>query len=103
MEGSGLTPAARQPRKRLAKARKARAVPPLFSEGRNAMAREYNAWDKTFYHRAIQTKIGQGLREQYDQDLARPLPHNLFTLVMQLGGQQEREPGEWPGWKKPDR
>jgi len=54
------------------------------------MAREYNAWDKTFYHRAIQTKIGQGLREQYDQDLARPLPHNLFTLVMQLGEQQER-------------
>jgi hypothetical protein len=67
------------------------------------MAREYNAWDKTFYHRAIQTKIGQGLREQYDQDLARPLPHNLFTLVMQLGEQQEREPDEWPGWKKPDR
>jgi hypothetical protein len=69
------------------------------------MAREYNAWDKTFYHRAIQTKIGQGLREQYDQDLARPLPHNLFTLVMQLGEQQERErePGERPERKKPDR
>jgi hypothetical protein len=63
------------------------------------MAREYNAWDKTFYHRAIQTKIGQGLREQYDQDLARPLP------LMQLGEQQERErePGERPERKKPDR
>jgi hypothetical protein len=100
MEGSGLTPAARLPRKRLAKARKARAVPPLFPKG---VMPKYNAWDKTFYHRAIQTKIGQGLREQYDQDLARPLPHNLFTLVMQLGEQQEREPDEWPGWKKPDR
>ena len=66
------------------------------------MTREYNAWDKTFYHRAIQTKIGQGLREQYDQDLARPLPHNLFTLVMQLGEHQEREPGERPERKKPD-
>jgi len=66
------------------------------------MAREYNAWDKTFYHRAIQTKIGQGLREQYDQDLTMPLPHNLFTLVMQLG-EQQRGPGERPERKKPDR
>ena len=65
------------------------------------MAREYNAWDKTFYHRAIQTKIGQGLREQYDQDLARPLPHNLFTLVMQLGGSKSANPANGPGGKSP--
>ena len=64
---------------------------------------EGDPWKTTFYHRAIQTKIGQGLREQYDQDMARPLPHNLFTLVMQLGEQQEREPGERPERKKPDR
>jgi hypothetical protein len=32
------------------------------------MAREVNPWNKTFYDRVIQTKIGQGLREQYEQD-----------------------------------
>ena len=46
-----------------------------------------NPWNKTFYDRVIQTKIGQGLREQYEQDLARPLPHKLSTLLMQLSEQ----------------
>jgi len=63
------------------------------------MAREYNAWDKTFYHRAIQTKIGQGLREQYDQDLARFLPQKLSTLLTQLSEQENSERGQ-PGRKK---
>jgi hypothetical protein len=103
MEGSGLTPAGRQPPRRIDQSSESRSRAAIFSEGRNVMAREYNAWEKTTYHRAIQTKIGQGLREQYDQDLARPLPHNLFTLVIQLGEQQEREPGDWPGQKKPGR
>ena len=63
------------------------------------MAREVNPWNKTFYDRVIQTKIGQGLREQYDQDLARPLPHNLFTLVMQLGEQRSANPANDPSGK----
>ena len=49
------------------------------------MARDANSWNKTFYDRVIQTKIGQGLREQYEQDLARSLPDKLSTLLMQLG------------------
>jgi hypothetical protein len=61
------------------------------------MERERNIWEKSFYHRAIQSKIGQGLRAQYDQDLARPLPHRLFTLLMQTlraeAGERERVEG----------
>jgi hypothetical protein len=50
-----------------------------------------NPWNKTFYDRVIRTKIGQGLREQYDQDLARSLPHKLSTLLMQLKENSERD------------
>ena len=28
---------------------------------------ELDAWNKTFYHRAVQTEIGQGLRAQLNQ------------------------------------
>jgi hypothetical protein len=55
------------------------------------MAREVNPWNKTFYDRVIQTKIGQGLREQYEQDLARSLPHKLSTLLMQLSERENSE------------
>jgi hypothetical protein len=64
------------------------------------MAREGNPLDKTFYHRVIQTKIGQGLREQYDQDLARPLSHNLLTLLMQLNERQKPKRRKRPELKK---
>jgi hypothetical protein len=64
------------------------------------MAREVNPWNKTFYDRVIQTKIGQGLREQYDLDLARSLPHKLSTLLMQLGEQENSERGQRPERKK---
>jgi hypothetical protein len=67
------------------------------------MERERNIWEKSFYHRAIQSKIGQGLRAQYDQDLAQPLPHRLFTLLMQLGEPQNTERGEQPEQDRPDR
>ena len=61
------------------------------------MERERNAWDKTFYHRVIQTKIGQVLRAQYERDnLERPLPHRLLTLLMQLDEQQDTEGRERP-------
>ena len=67
------------------------------------MAREVNPWNKTFYDRVIQTKIGQGLREQYEQDLARSLPHKLSTLLMQLSEQENSERGQRPERKKPAR
>lgn len=67
------------------------------------MERERNIWEKSFYHRAIQSKIGQGLRAQYDQDLAQPLPHRLFTLLMQLGEPQNTERVERPEQDRPDR
>jgi hypothetical protein len=46
------------------------------------VSHELNAWNKTFYHRAIQTKIGQGLRAQYD--LSPDLPQPILTLLTQL-------------------
>jgi Anti-sigma factor NepR len=55
------------------------------------MKRERNPLEKTFYLSAIQTKIGQGLRAQYDEDLAQPLPHRLFTLLMRLGERKNTE------------
>jgi hypothetical protein len=54
------------------------------------MKREGNPWDETYYNRVILRKIGQGLKGLYDQDLARPLPHRMFTLLMQLS--QKRKP-----------
>jgi len=54
---------------------------------------ERDPWEKTFYHRVIQTKIGQALREQYDKDYAaQPLPHGLLTLLMQLNEKPADEP-----------
>ena len=64
------------------------------------MAREVNPWNKTFYDRVIQTKIGQGLREHYDLDLARSLPHKLSTLLMLLGEQENSKRGQRPERKK---
>jgi Anti-sigma factor NepR len=54
------------------------------------MKRGGNPWDETFYNRVILRKIGQGLKEVYEQDVARPLPHRMFTLLMQLS--QQRKP-----------
>ena len=67
------------------------------------MARDGNVWDKTFYDRVIRTKIGQGLREQYDRDLTRPLPHSLSTLLTQLGEKKTPERGKPPERKRPGR
>jgi hypothetical protein len=57
------------------------------------MAREVNPWNKAVYDRVIQTKIGQGLREQYEQDLARSLPDKLSTLLMQLSDKEAEKGG----------
>jgi hypothetical protein len=49
------------------------------------MASERNPLEKTFYHRAIQAKIGQTLRMEYDRDRSvRPLPHRLFTILLRM-------------------
>lgn len=43
----------------------------------------HSPWEKTFYHRLIQTKIGEVLRVEYDQK-HKPLPHKFLTVLMQL-------------------
>jgi hypothetical protein len=53
------------------------------------MASERNPSEKTFYHRAIQTKIGQTLRMEYDRDQsAQALPHRLFTILLRMDEEQ---------------
>jgi hypothetical protein len=52
---------------------------------------DQDVWTKTFYHRAIQTKIGQELRAQYE--LPEELPHGILTLLMQLNAQPDAESG----------
>jgi len=42
-----------------------------------------DAWNTTYYQRAIRTRIGETLRAQYDRERS-PMPHRLFTLLMQL-------------------
>ena len=52
-----------------------------------AEPREPDAFDLALRLRAIQTKIGRELREQLD--LPCELPHQLFTLLMQLNAPQD--------------
>src|SRR5580704_8799390 len=44
----------------------------------------WDSWQKALRLRAIQTKIGQELRSQYE------LPHGILTLLMQLNEQTFR-------------
>ena len=53
------------------------------------MLHERDVWNTTFYHRVIQTKIGQALRAEYE--LPQELPHGILTLLMQLNAQQDEE------------
>jgi hypothetical protein len=46
------------------------------------MPRGQDVWQKTFYHRAIQTSLGSALRAQYD--LSEPVPDRLMQLLRQL-------------------
>jgi hypothetical protein len=69
--------------------RRIRRLPSHTTPIRGEHVMERNPWEKTFYHRVIQAKIGEALREQYDKDYAsQPLPHGLLTLLMQLNEQQ---------------
>ena len=52
---------------------------------------EWDNWEKALRLRAVQTKIGQELRAQYE--LPEELPHQLLTLLMQLNAQQDSESG----------
>jgi hypothetical protein len=59
------------------------------------MEDERDPFERTFYHRVMQAKIGQALKEQYGQNrLSQPLPHRLLTLLMQLNEQESTEFGE---------
>ena len=52
---------------------------------------EWDNWEKALRLRAVQTKIGQELRAQYE--LPEELPHRILTLLMQLNAQQDSESG----------
>jgi len=54
-----------------------------------------DVWTKTFYHRAIQRKIGQELRAQYE--LPKELPHRILTLLAQRNAQHDEESGATVG------
>ena len=68
----------------------------------NVMEDERSPWEKTFYHRAIQTRIGEVLRAQYDQK-HKPLPHRFLTLVMQLDEQQNADAAKDSSIRQLDR
>src|SRR5882762_8816593 len=68
----------------------------------NVMEDERSPWEKTFYHRAIQTKIGEVLRAQYDQK-HKPLPHRFLTLLMQLDEQQNADAAKDSSIRQLDR
>jgi len=55
------------------------------------MTKGHDAWNTTYYHRAIRTRIGEALRAHLDDEQA-PLPHRLLTLLMQLNEQENSEP-----------
>jgi hypothetical protein len=68
------------------------------------MEREPNPLEKTFYHRLIQTQIGEALRARYDKErLSQPLPDRLLILLMRLDEQQSTERDGRPEQNKPDR
>jgi hypothetical protein len=56
------------------------------------MLNERDIWNTTFYHRAIQTKIGQELRAKYE--LPQELPQGILTLLMQLNEGNENGSGK---------
>jgi len=48
------------------------------------MRNQGDIFNKTFYHRAIQTHIGRALRARYD--LSQPLSDELALLVTRIDG-----------------
>ena len=42
-------------------------------------------------HRTVRTKIGAALRVLYNSELSQPIPHRLFTLLIDLDEPAEVE------------
>jgi hypothetical protein len=55
------------------------------------MADGYDTGNIPFYNRTIRTRIGAALRTMYDSELSQPIPHRLFTLLIDLDEQREVE------------
>jgi anti-sigma factor NepR-like protein len=53
------------------------------------MADGYYAGNIRSYKRTIHTRIGAALRAMYDSELSQPMPHRLFTLLIDLNKQPE--------------
>jgi hypothetical protein len=66
------------------------------------MKDERNPRERTYYHRLIQTKIGEVLRAQYDQR-RKPMPHRFLTLLMRLGEKQNAHRNKGLDRNKPPR
>jgi hypothetical protein len=49
-----------------------------------------DAWNTTYYHRAIRIRIGEALRAHFDNE-PTPLPHQLLTLLMLLNEPENAE------------
>jgi hypothetical protein len=49
----------------------------------------YDTGKLPFYNRTIRTRIGAALRAMYDSELSQPIPHQLFTLLIDLNEQPE--------------
>jgi hypothetical protein len=55
------------------------------------MADGYDTGNLPFYNRTIRTRIGAALRAMYDSELSQPIPHRLFTLLIDLDEPAEVE------------
>jgi hypothetical protein len=51
-------------------------------KGKRLLQQRPDNFSDSFYYRAIRTKLGEGLRQQYD--LMEPLPQGLVELLGQL-------------------
>ena len=68
------------------------------------MPKGQDIWQKTFYHRAIQTSLGTALRAQYN--LSEPLPDRLTQLLAELEDLDrdgDDPPGGLPDFGHPGR
>jgi hypothetical protein len=53
------------------------------------MADGYDTENIPIYNRTIRTRIGAALRAMYDKELSQPIPHQLFTLLIDLSNEPE--------------
>jgi hypothetical protein len=48
-----------------------------------------DGYDTAIYNQAIRTRIGAALRSMYDSEVSQPVPHRLFTLLIDLNKRPE--------------